>query len=155
MIVTYQDRRLVDWAQSQLGARFHADSFTLADLEADGAIRAVVVYTNWHRTGCEMAIASTTPRWLSRGFIRACMHYPFKQLNLKRISMVTAENNQRCIALCRWLGAELEGRMREWYAGGADALVFGLFEDDLPEWVFGPKYSLPAGLPTGPVGLYH
>jgi RimJ/RimL family protein N-acetyltransferase len=154
MIVTVQDPRLLAWAQKQLGVSFQAGSYTIARIAEDGEILCVVVYTNWHRTGCEMAIASTSPRWASAGFIRACMHYPFKQLNLTRISMVTAETNKRCLGLIRRLGASQEGRLRRWYAGGVDALVHGLFEDELPEWVFGPKHSLPAGIPTGPLGFH-
>jgi RimJ/RimL family protein N-acetyltransferase len=153
VIVTVQDPRLLAWVQAQIGTSFRPDSYTIANVTDDGAVLAVVVYTNWHRTGCEMAIASTSPRWATPGFMRACLAYPFKQLKLKRISMVTNENNARCIALCRWLGGQLEGRLREWYAGGTDALVYGLFERDLPAWVFGPKAEI-TGIPTGPVSAH-
>lgn len=150
MIVTVQDSRLLAWAQSQLGVSFHAGSYTIANVTEDAKVLCVVVYTNWHRTGCEMAIASTHPRWATQGFIRACLSYPFKQLMLKRISMVTNENNTRCNSLIRRLGGQLEGRLRRWYAGGTDALVYGLFEEELPEWVFGPNPIDMAGIPAGP-----
>jgi RimJ/RimL family protein N-acetyltransferase len=149
VIITAQDTRLLAWAQSQLGVAFHADSFTLADV-VDGELRAVVVYSNWTRCGCEMSIASTTPRWARRGFIRACFSYPFKQLGLVRVSFVMNENNAACIVLCKWLGAKQEGRLRQWYAGGYDAFVFGLLEEELPEWVFEKQPSMPVGIPVGP-----
>jgi RimJ/RimL family protein N-acetyltransferase len=139
VIVTVQDPRLLAWVQAQIGTSFRPDSYTIANVTDDGAVLAAVVYTNWHRTGCEMAIASTSPRWATRGFMRACLAYPFKQLGLKRLSMVTSENNGPCQLLCLWLGAKIEGQLRRWYADGSDAIVYGLFEEDLPEWVFGEK----------------
>lgn len=141
MIITLQDPRLLAWAQNQLGVSFHAGSYTIASVERSGRILAVVVYTNWHRTGCELAIASTSPRWATQGFIRACLSYPFDQLGLKRLSMVTSAGNMPCRKLCRYLGAKVEGRLREWYADGNDAIVYGLFKSELPEWVFGDKHG--------------
>jgi RimJ/RimL family protein N-acetyltransferase len=149
LIITEQDPRFLRWAESQLGETFRPDSYTLSEIGPDLSIRAVVVYGNWKRTGCEMSIASTTPRWARRGFLRACFAYPFKQLGFTRVSFVTNEHNARCIALCDWLGAQLEGRLRQWYPGGYDALVFGLLEEELPEWMFG-RTSMPVGIPTGP-----
>lgn len=141
MIVTVQDPRLLAWAQSQLGVSFHAGSYTIANVTEDAKVLAVVVYTNWHRTGCEMAICSTHPRWATKGFLRGCFAYPFDQLGLKRVSMVTSAANTPCRKLCRYLGAKIEGRLRRWYADGEDAVVYGLFRDELPGWVFGEKHG--------------
>lgn len=140
MIITVQDSRLVAWAQSKLGVSFNAGAFTIAKI-TDEKVVCVVVYSNWHATGCEMAIASTTPKWATPGFIRACMDYPYNQLGLKRVSMVTSASNMPCRKLCRYLGAKIEGRLRKWYADGSDAVVYGLFREELPGWVFGEKHG--------------
>lgn len=140
MIVTLQDSRLLAWAQVRLGTSFHL-ARTIANVSEDGEILCVVVYANWHRTGCELAIASTHPRWATRGFWRSCMAYPFDQLGLQRLSMVTSASNTPCRNLCEYLGATVEGRLRKWYVDGQDAIVYGLFREDLPEWVFGEKHG--------------
>jgi hypothetical protein len=40
--------------------------------------------------------------------------------------------------------------LRQWYAGGYDAFVYGLLEEELPAWMFEEKPSLPYGIPAGP-----
>lgn len=140
MIVTEQDPRLLAWAQHQLDMAFQPGARWIANVD-DTGILCVVVYQNWHRTGCEMAIASSTPRWASRAFLRAGFAYPFEQLGLQRVTFVTSAWNYACITLCRRLGAVKEGELRRYYSDGSNAVIYGLFHEELPAWILGGKHA--------------
>jgi RimJ/RimL family protein N-acetyltransferase len=54
------------------------------------------------------------------------------QLGCRRATFRTRADNQAAIAAMARLGAREEGRLRKYYPGDVDAVVFGLLKEDYP-----------------------
>lgn len=119
------DPRLLKWAEIQLNADF-TNAGTLATIGAD--YMGVVVYNNYAHRNINMSIATTSPKWASRGFLKAMFHYPFEQLDCRRVTGITAASNMKTIDLLERLGFIYEGRLREFF--GEDALVYGMLKGE-------------------------
>lgn len=64
----------------------------------------------------------------SRPFIRFVGEYVFKQLGCERITVTTSQ--QDVVDLALRLGGQVEGRLRNYYGRGQDALLVGILADD-------------------------
>jgi RimJ/RimL family protein N-acetyltransferase len=127
-IITIQDPRLVAVANQQLGTR-HTDENcrTIAALGAE--LLCVVIYsrfTPWH---CEMSIASWHPAWCNRRFLRRAYTYPFVELGLRRIHVVTQESNTSTISLVQRLGHTREAQLRGWF-GNEDGILYRMMREE-------------------------
>lgn len=100
----------------------------------DGAnIIGSVVYSHYYGHDMQMTIATVSPRWCTRGVLRALFDYPFNQLGCARVTAVTTKRNKAARKLLGRLGFVLEGVLRNGYDGRRHALVYGLLRDDC-EW---------------------
>jgi len=84
---------------------------------------------------CSLTVASRSPRWATRGTIAYLLQYPFIELDCRRVSSMVRGDNERALTFNRRLGFVEEGRRREFYADGVDAVVFGMMRT---EWAAGP-----------------
>ena len=131
VIIYRQDVRLVEWVNQRLALRFDPAAVrTIATVDDDGAMLAVVVYSRFAEHGCEMTIASDSPRWATRKFLKAAFQYPFIQLGYERVTFVTTAENIKTIDMLKRLGAKQEGVLRRWF-GETDGIVFGLLSEEL------------------------
>ena len=97
-------------------------------------IAAVVMYGRVSRGACEMSVMSDGRcDWVTRAFRRAAFDYPFKVLNLNRISSFVDVDNQSAIALNVRLGFQLEGVARQ-YLDGRDAYAMSLLRTEC-KWI--------------------
>ncbi|ABK44229.1 hypothetical protein Mmc1_1721 [Magnetococcus marinus MC-1] len=97
----------------------------------DGSeLLAAVLYQNYRDVDIEMAIAASHPRWAKRGVIGAFFHYPFVQLGCRRVTSLVAHTNRASQRLAEGLGFQLEGRCRQSYPAGQDALIYGLLKTE-------------------------
>lgn len=133
-ILYIQDARLVEWASERLQVKYDpAMVRTLASIDESG-ILCVVLYSNFSARNCEMSIASASPSWCSRRFLRAAFSYPFITLNLRRVVFITGSDNRKTIDLCERLGAKREGLLRNWFDGadgyGTDGIIYGLLREE-------------------------
>jgi RimJ/RimL family protein N-acetyltransferase len=75
-------------------------------------LEAVAVYHNY-RGGCiEISFATQSPRWANRGAIEAVFAYPFRQLDVRRLTAITKKQNRRVRKLLEGTGFILEGKLR-------------------------------------------
>ena len=64
MIDFSQKEEYIAWLSEKLGYDYSCGQFTtIANLSASGEILCVVLYSNWLVSGCEMVIASSSPKW--------------------------------------------------------------------------------------------
>jgi len=84
----------------------------------------------------EMTIASTNPRWCTRGVLSALFGYPFNQLKARRVTAIIARRNKRARKFVVRLGFQLEGTLRRgWAARSGDkavvdaACIYAMFPD--------------------------
>jgi RimJ/RimL family protein N-acetyltransferase len=118
-----------EWLGEQLGYNYEDGYTTLANLDSKGEILCVVLYSRWMENGCEMVIASSSPRWATRAFISAAFTYPFIQMKKRRVTFIVSETNVKSLKMCLRLGATVEGKLRKWF-GDNDGVVFGMLKED-------------------------
>ena len=83
----------------------------------------------------ECAMAADSPKWCSKGVIRAILTYPFVTIGVRRLNCYTQGRNIRTQRLLMGLGFQLEGRMLHAMTGGDDAMIYGLMRDTAQRWL--------------------
>lgn len=130
MISCEQNIVWLEFANRILGVNFSPDQSVWISHIVDGSPIAVTVYNRFSKHNCEMSIATDGgKRWATRAFLRASYLYPFKQLNLDRISAVVEEKNANSLTLCRKLGHEEEARLKSWF-GDQDGILFRMMKEN-------------------------
>lgn len=106
----------------------------IAVVADNGPIIAVVVFTNWTPTGCEISIASDRRRrWVSRCFLRTCAEYVFCQCGKQRVTGVIHDDNNDSVRLALKAGFTQEGRLKKWFKcpdGYKDGIVMGMLKEE-------------------------
>lgn len=98
---------------------------------------AGIVYHNYlpQYGNIDMSVATDSPRWLTKNIISEIMRYPFKQLKVRRITVVTPANRQTSVwRFLTKFGFRQEGRIRQGL-GTKDAVIWGLLAS---EWASSP-----------------
>lgn len=130
MISCEQNASWLAFANEILGVDFTAEQCVWISHIADGKPIAVAVYNRFSKHNCEMSIATDGGRrWATRAFLRTCYLYPFKQMNLRRVSAVVEEKNVRSLNLCRKLGHTEEARLKSWF-GEQDGVLFRMMKEN-------------------------
>lgn len=127
------DAAVADWVAAQISHVPSGASF--GPLAAVGVARghdlvAGAVFHNYlpdHNIG-ELSFAAITPRWATRGVIRAILHVPFCQYGWRRLTAVTAHDNDAAQRLLSGLGFRREGTVREMFSSSPrrHGVVFGM-----------------------------
>ena len=133
MLIFDQDLALMRFAGARLGIDYFRPC-TAIGVAHDGEIVAAAIYNNYRPPNIEITFVASSPRWASRGAIRAIMRYPFVQLGCKRLTAVTSAHNRRARAFLRRLGFRQEGVHRDALPDG-DAVSYGLLTKDAARWI--------------------
>lgn len=98
-----------------------------------GEMLAGVIYHNYFpaHASCEVTFAAASPRWASRGVIRALLSVPFEQYGCRRLGAITPHKGEamECRILPR-LGFVREGTARQFFSPTSHAAIFGLLRDE-------------------------
>lgn len=126
------------WVAMRTGMDYDADfgpCAAIAVLIGD-ELAAAVAYTHHDpkRGNVHMSIAATTPRWATRGTIRALLHYPFEQLRCRRVTALVRRKNKRCRRFLEGIGFRYEGNIRKGY-GDDDCIVYGMLGLEAARWL--------------------
>lgn len=110
---------------------FPAPCVGIAVLDARGAVLGGVVYHNFypHLRSIEMSAAAATKRWLTRDVLRHIFEYPFEQLRVQRVTMITGRKNDAARTLLRNLGFRQEGCVRRGLRN-QDAIIYGMLASE-------------------------
>lgn len=103
--------------------------FTCMGIEHNGEVVAGAIFNQFEGPNVHVSIAGTG--W-TRGFIVAVGRYVYEQLGCLRMT-VTTEHPEVADYACR-LGGQVEGRMRDHFGKGRDAIIVGILRD---EWRYG------------------
>ena len=95
-----------------------------------GNIIAGVTYTMFTGRDIHAHIAGLGKRWMTKRFLGEIFRYPFHQLGVARITCLIAADNEPSINLCRKLGFQYEGVLRQFMQDGRDCLIFGMLRDE-------------------------
>lgn len=124
-----QSDRFFHFIEKELNIAHSPTARVLSFLSEEDEILAVVLYDGFNGYGCEMRIASTTPRWATKKTIREALAYPFVQLGCRRILAATESDNTRSAEFLFRVGFKLEGILRFW-KGEQHALLFGMLVEE-------------------------
>jgi RimJ/RimL family protein N-acetyltransferase len=124
-IVSGQPERVGLYVASRLGLEHRFANFTAIGLEQDGELIAGVVYTEFNGSNIFMHVAAEPGgRWLTRRFLWAVFHYPFKVLRVRRITGWVEASNEAARRFDEHLGFEEETRLSEAARDGGEVIVY-------------------------------
>jgi hypothetical protein len=105
-------------------------------LERGGKLSAGVVYTDASPTNVVTSIVCEGP--ITRRFLYVAFWYPFGQLQVRRITALVEEWNEKSLRFCEGLGFVREGRMRKAATNGGDIIVMGILRHEAGKWLVMP-----------------
>jgi|GEM_PF-399883 hypothetical protein len=125
--------------QSELVAKWVAAGIPMMDLgdnaytaiglvDAAGYLHAGVVFNTYTGPDVILSIRLRDKSSITRRFIVTVFKYVFDQLRCQRCSALITRRNKVSQKFCRAIGFKYEGTLREWYADGQDAIVFGMLK---------------------------
>ena len=122
----------VAWAKKVIGLEgMTGDVTTISLLDDKGDFLAVTVFSAYTGTNIDMHIAARPKsHWLSRSYFNASFEFPFRVLEVPRVTgLIRAENLDAQRFVSR-LGFQYEGRMRKAFPDGGDLVLYGLLREE-------------------------
>lgn len=135
------DEVLAQWAEQrvpELGS-FARPLVAIGAQDCSGQIMAVAIYNEYRGHDISISLVTDTPRWATKGTIRAFLAYPFLQLGCARITAFQRKTHKRARKLVEGLGFKLEG-VHPYAApdGIGRGVTYGLYRDVAMErWLNG------------------
>ncbi len=144
---------LLQWCQLRLGTggAFGIDAVSMGVADENNNLLCVAAFDNYRRSSSgqalniECAIAAASPRWATRGTIRAILAYPFCALKVQRMTVFIAVSNVKSAKLVTGLGFKPEGTIRAALDNGEDMLVLGMLREESRRWLgdlLGPQVGI-------------
>jgi len=128
------DAAVARWVQERAP---HAQNgfrdFVAIGIEREGELVAGVVYNEYRGHSIHASIASSTPRWASRGTLAGIFAYPFVQLNCRRITVYTGKTMIPVRQFLERLGFQQEGVVREGFDDD-DCVIYGMLKEEC-QWI--------------------
>lgn len=130
-LVFGHDSEVAEWVARNIpslaGQKFEKFS-AIGVVDANDEALAGVVYHDYRpkfRT-LEISMAAVSPRWASRGIIRALLSYPFLQIGVNKVWTASEHTNARAIKFLKGIGMTQEGVMRHQFGPKNHAVIHGL-----------------------------
>ena len=101
----------------------------------DDRLVAGVVYNNYRDNIITVSMASISSKWCNRRIIRALLAYPFEQLKVHRLEVNVAKRNKHTRKLLERAGFKFEGRRRQAWPDGSDAIEYSMLRCDAERWL--------------------
>lgn len=126
-----EDKAVAEWVKRRLPTVSDFGPCTGIGVAKDGKPIAGVIYHMYddHFKTMMVSIAADSPRWASRGIILALLHYPFEQLQIRKLWSVMAMSNQRAIRFNKGIGFRQEAILARHF-GKDHAVVTRMFRAD-------------------------
>lgn len=149
MILFGADADVARWVAEQIAGvpEFFSPMAAAIGFLKDNQLIAGVVYDNYRETvdkkplSIDASIASVDKRFCTRHNLRVMFAYPFVQLRLERIQLLTSVNNEGVSDFVKNLGFTLEGLHKRAYFNGDDALSWGMLREEC-RWINGKEHSV-------------
>ncbi len=121
------DEAVAAWVGQHIHKPFHPPFTAIGAVDLQGTLRGGFVFTGYNGATVELSLAGRT----DRGLWRAMLAYAFEQLGCSRLQIHTERDNLTVRHLAPRLGFTFEGKARNFYGQGRDALQYSLVSDDL------------------------
>jgi RimJ/RimL family protein N-acetyltransferase len=131
MIVVDQHPALLNFANEILEVKFQPENCKwISSVTEKNEIMGVIVYSMWTTHNCEMSVASVTPKFLTRAFIKNAFYFPLVLWGLSRVTAVVEEDNHKALKMNHGLGFTDEGILRNWYGAGRNGIAMGMLKEE-------------------------
>lgn len=124
------DKAIAEWVGERVGKPFHNPFTAIGTIDDKGSLSGGMVFTGYNGSSVELSLAGRGVA--HRGIWRAALCYAFEQLGCARLQVHTAADNRAVRKLAPRLGFTFEGKSRNFYGHGRDALQYSLTTGDLP-----------------------
>jgi L-amino acid N-acyltransferase YncA len=119
-----------DFINEILDVKFDpAQSICIASLSDDGGVLGVVMFSRFMEFNCELSVASTSPKFLTRKFLNVIFHYAFLTAGKHRITAVVEDGNLGALGINKRLGFTEEARLKGWY-GEKDGIILRMLRSE-------------------------
>lgn len=126
------DEKLARWCADHI-PHVGADGFgpcrAVGVTSDDGArLLGVCVFHNYHRSVglVEISFAAVSPKWATRGIIRALLSVAFEQYGCRKVCLQIPHDNARAIRFNEGIGFRREATLRHHYGQGRHVLVLSM-----------------------------
>lgn len=135
MIVT--DARVAEYVGEKVGHIIYPP-WAAMGIERDGKIVCGAVFNCFTGYDCHLIIAAEKGA-ITRNFLKEMGRYVGELMGCGRITFITEQPD--VIDLAKRLGGQPEGRIRNHFGPGRDAVLLGILKE---EWIFNGKHSIAA-----------
>lgn len=120
--------RVGPWVCEKAGGQYHSGNPAIG-LEYNGQLIAGLYYDGY--TGASIAMHSRCddPRHVTKAFYHLIFDYPFNQLNVKRVTGIVSEANERAQRTNEKLGWKRETTLSDYFPDG-NAIVYVMRRED-------------------------
>jgi RimJ/RimL family protein N-acetyltransferase len=134
-LVFGHDADIAEWTASRIPHVGDADTFgpmAAVGVADDEHIVAGCVYHNYRAEYgiCEISFAAATPKWATRGIIRALLSVPFEQYECRRVTLMIPHDEPRTKRFCGGIGFVREGCVRELFGPRRHGEIYGMTRRD-------------------------
>lgn len=132
-LVFGQDAAVGEWVERRIPHMHHSfQNFTAIGVALNGAPVAGVVFSDYSEEygTMQLSMAADTPRWASRGVVRALLHYPFEQLEINKLWTSTPQSNERAIKFNLGVGFTREAILRHQYGRKNHAVICSMLANE-------------------------
>ena len=128
--LTFDKKRISDFALSLTGGKMHSGEYQAVGIEENGNVIGGFLYdgivTNKR---CFMHCAGLGKKWLTKSLLWTAFNYPFYQLKLNVVIGLISSNNIECIEFAKHIGFTESARIKDAGKDG-DLLIFSLHKKD-------------------------
>ena len=130
-LIVGQDLAAATWAVEQIPHVADVDAlgpFAALAVEHRGEVVAACVYHRWvpEYGSCELTFAARSPRWATRGTIRALLAVPFEQFKCFSVGCGVPHAHERARKLVRGIGFVQEGVRRHGFGPKRHAVIYSM-----------------------------
>lgn len=141
VLIHNHSETLANWAATKIPhvpdgfgdpAKYQAIGIASGPGERD-ELYAVVVFHDLQPTcrTVQISMAARSPKWATKGVLRALLWYPFVQLGVFKVWTATPSDNERALRFNEGIGFKREAALRHHGGPGRHCVVCSMIE---PEW---------------------
>ena len=126
MIVTEPREIIAKYVADGVGQYRPWDVYSTLAYISDNEIKAAVVYNDYSYTSISAHIRATL---LTKEFIFSIFDYPFRELQVQRVTLNVGKKNKKARKLAEDLGFRYEGCMRNAIKGDS-LIIYGMLREE-------------------------
>jgi RimJ/RimL family protein N-acetyltransferase len=126
-LITDKSEKVARWAGQRLGVTF-SPPYVAVGIESHGKPVGAVIFNDYQ--GGNIEVSAVGRGAFKKGILQHLFRYAFNDLECSRVTVRTRADNEKVIDLAIRFGWRVEGRLRQFYPDGCDAVVFGMLRKE-------------------------